>query len=65
MKAKRIHKNVLAGVAALFVVLRLCAAPLTWFPGPSLVEPISAAATTVISGGNNLLIGGDSCIILS
>ncbi|MDB6020878.1 MAG: hypothetical protein JWQ04_735 [Pedosphaera sp.] len=38
----------------------LWAAPLTWFPGPSLDTPISGAATTVISGGINLLIGGDS-----
>ena len=35
------------------------AAPLTWFPGPSLDPPISGAATC-ISSGNNLLIGGDS-----
>ena len=50
----------LAGIAPLFVGAGLCAAPLTWFPGPSLDAPISGAATTVVSGGNNLLIGGDS-----
>jgi hypothetical protein len=38
----------------------LCAAPLAWFPGPALGTPRSGAATTVFSGGNNLLIGGDS-----
>jgi len=38
----------------------LSAAPLTWFPGPPLDSPLSGAATTVFSGGNNLLIGGDS-----
>src|SRR5262249_47321117 len=38
----------------------LCAAPIIWFPGPSLDAPVSGAASTVISGGNNLLIGGDS-----
>ena len=36
------------------------AAPLTWFPGPSLDAPISGAAATTISGGDILLIGGDS-----
>ena len=50
----------LAGIAPLFVGAGLCAAPLTWFPGPSLDAPLSGAATTVVSGGDNLLIGGDS-----
>jgi len=49
-----------ARIAPLFIAAGLSAAPLTWFPGPSLDAPISGAATTVISGGNNLLIGGDS-----
>ena len=44
----------------LFAGAGVCAAPLTWFPGPSLDAPRSGAATTVFSGGNNLLIGGDS-----
>jgi len=50
----------LAGTAPLFVGASLCAAPLTWFPGPSLDAPISGAATTRFAGGDNLLIGGDS-----
>ena len=43
----------------LFCGAGLCAAPLTWFPGPSLGEPMSGAAT-VVSGGNNFLTGGDA-----
>src|ERR1022692_3958075 len=50
----------LAGITWLFIGSNLGAAPLTWYPGPSLDTPISGAATTVISGGKNLLIGGDS-----
>jgi Galactose oxidase, central domain len=50
----------LAGFTWLFIGSNLGAAPLTWFPGPSLDTPISGAATTVFSGGNNLLVGGDS-----
>jgi Kelch motif/Galactose oxidase, central domain len=50
----------LAGIAPLLVGASLSAAPLTWFPGPSLNAPLSGAATLVVSGGNNLLIGGDS-----
>ncbi|MDB6065557.1 MAG: hypothetical protein JWR26_1765 [Pedosphaera sp.] len=50
----------LIGVTPLIVGTSLYAAPPTWFPGPSLDTPISGAATSVISGGNNLLIGGDS-----
>jgi Kelch motif/Fibronectin type III domain len=53
----------LTGIAPLFVGVGLCAAPLTWFPGPSLGAPRSGAATTVFSGGNNLLIGGDSSAV--
>src|SRR5258706_7105679 len=49
----------LAGIATLYAGAGLCAAPLTWFPGPSLNEPISGAATFVF-GGNNILIGGTS-----
>lgn len=37
----------------------LLASPLTWFPGPALDTPVSAAAT-LVSGGNNVLIGGRS-----
>jgi Kelch motif len=50
----------LTRIAPLFFGASLVAAPLTWFPGPSLDAPISGAATTVIPGGDNLLIGGDS-----
>src|SRR5258708_20335308 len=46
-------------IASLFAGASLYAAPLTWFPGPPLNEPISGAATFV-SGGNNVLIGGTS-----
>src|SRR6267142_3758768 len=49
----------LAGIGTLYAGAGLCAAPLTWFPGPSLNEPISGAATFVF-GGNNILIGGTS-----
>lgn len=41
----------------------LRAAPLGWFPGPSLDYPRSGAASTVFSGGYNLLIGGDSSAV--
>jgi len=47
-------------IALLFVGAGLGAAPLAWFPGPALDTPLSGAATTVISGGNILLIGGDT-----
>jgi len=49
----------LTGIAALFIGAGLGAAPLTWFPGPPIDTPISGAAT-VVSGGNNLLVGGDA-----
>ena len=52
----------LTGIAPLFVGAGLCAAPLTWFPGPSLSAPGSGAAA-VVSGGDNLLIGGDSSAV--
>jgi hypothetical protein len=53
----------LTGIASLFVGMGLGAAPLTWFPGPSLGAARSGAATAVYSGGNNLLIGGDSSAV--
>jgi len=37
----------------------LLAAPLTWFPGPSLDWPLSGAATATSTTLGNLLIGGD------
>ena len=62
MKTNRIQKVLLAGIAPWLAGAHLFAAPLAWFPGPALFEPISGAAATVVSGGNNLLIGGDSYI---
>ena len=61
MKINRLQKYLLclAGIAPLFVGARLCAAPLTWFTGPSVDPPFSGAATTVVSGLGNVLIGGD------
>ncbi len=44
----------------MFVGACLCAAPLTWFPGPALDWPVSGAATVVSSGLGNVLIGGDA-----
>jgi len=53
----------LTGIPPLFVGACLSAAPLTWFPGPTLDSPRSGAATTIASGGANLLIGGDSSAV--
>jgi hypothetical protein len=53
----------LMGIALMFVGSGLGAAPLTWFPGPSLDSPLSGAATTLFAGGANLLIGGDSSYV--
>ncbi len=53
----------LTAIAPLFAGACLSAAPLTWFPGPSLDSPRSGAATTIASGGANLLIGGDSSAV--
>jgi len=50
----------LAGSAPLLLATALCAAPLTWFPGPSLNFPISGAVAVVVSDKSNILIGGDS-----
>ncbi len=49
-----------AAIVLLWIATGLNAAPLTWFPAPSLNEPVSGAATVVASGFGNLLIGGDS-----
>ena len=50
-----------AGLALLSALITtgLHAAPLTWFPGPSLDYADSAAATVVLSGYGNVVIGGD------
>ena len=50
----------LTGIATLFLAAGLCAAPLTWFPGPPLDSPVSGAATVIASDKGNVLIGGDS-----
>ena len=62
MKTNRLQKSFLclAVIAPLFVGVRLGAAPLTWFPGPSLDWPVSGAATVVSPGLGNVLIGGDA-----
>src|SRR5258708_40242294 len=49
----------LTGIAPLFIRAHLCAAPLAWFPGPALNDPISGASTTAISGGTTLLSARD------
>lgn len=60
MKANRLFPfRLLTRIVPLFAGAGLCAAPLTWFPGPSLNEPVSGAATFV-SGGSNVVIGGTS-----
>jgi hypothetical protein len=59
MKTNRIQKSLMAGITPMFVGAQLCAAPLTWFPGPSVDPPFSGAATIVASGLGNVLIGGD------
>jgi hypothetical protein len=60
MKANRSARvRCVMGVAPLCVGAGLCAAPLTWFPGPPLDVPMRGAAT-VVSGGRNILIGGDA-----
>ena len=60
MKTNRFQKILLAEIAPLFVGAGLSAAPLTWFPGPSLDWPVSGAATVVSPGLGNVLIGGDA-----
>src|SRR5580704_12108397 len=49
------------GVALFFILIvaGMHAAPLTWFPGPSLDYANSDAATVVMSGYGNVVIGGD------
>jgi len=62
MKTNRLQKSLLslAGIAPLFVGAHLCAAPLTWFPGPAMDYPGSDAATVVISSLGNIVIAGDT-----
>ena len=51
------------GIVTLLAGVGAQAAPLTWFPGPSLGSPRSGSATALGSGGANLLIGGDSPVV--
>ncbi len=61
VKVRRLlHSRCLIGVAALTIGASLRAAPLAWFPGPALFEPVSGAATISTSSFGNLLIGGTS-----
>ena len=55
----------IAGCRLLVITLLLFltdgwAAPLTWFPGPSLDVPLSEAATTPTARYGNVLLGGDA-----
>jgi hypothetical protein len=60
MRANRLVRfRCLTGIAPLFVGAGLCAAPLTWFPGPVMDTPMSGAAT-VVASGQNFLTGGDA-----
>src|SRR5271157_5266469 len=60
MKTKRtFHLRSLIGVTLLVVNSAVSAAPLAWFVGPPLIEPLSGAATTTSGGFGNILIGGD------
>ena len=61
MKTDRLLKFLLClnGIAPLFIGAHLYAAPLAWFPGPSVDPPFSGAATTMVSSRGNVLIGGD------
>src|SRR5882762_7252469 len=59
MKMNRFQKSGLALIAQLFAGASLSAAPLAWFPGPPVGPPFSGAATVVVSGLGNVLIGGD------
>lgn len=50
----------IGATASLILGLNVTGAPLTWFPGPPLNTQISGAATTVVGGYGNVLIGGDA-----
>src|SRR5215471_9657607 len=52
--------RVLTGLGLLIMNFSGWASPLTWFPGPPLYWPLSSAATTVVPGLGNVVIGGDS-----
>ena len=62
MKTNWLHKSLLflTGITPLFVGACLCAAPLTWFPGPAMDYPGSDAATVVMPGLGNVVIAGST-----
>ncbi len=47
-------------IATLLIASGIGAAPLTWFPGPPLFEPLSGAASVAVPGRGNVVIGGTS-----
>ncbi|HWX18320.1 MAG TPA: kelch repeat-containing protein [Candidatus Binatia bacterium] len=60
MKTKSaFHPRCLIGVTLVIINSGVSAAPLAWFTGPPLIEPVSGAATTAGGGFGNILIGGD------
>src|SRR5215831_12403335 len=66
-------RSVIAGAMSLgWVSLPVCiytasvhAAPLAWFPGPSMDWPVSGAATVADRSLGNLIVGGDSYYVES
>ena len=60
MRSFQKSRRLAAWVVAFFLSpFCLPAAPLTWFPGPPMDWPVSGAATVVLAGYGNVLIGGD------
>jgi hypothetical protein len=59
MRTARLKKFLVGSIALFIIGVGLSAAPLTWFPGPSLNAPMSGAAA-IISRGNNIVVGGDA-----
>ena len=58
--ASQSRRWILTGLGFLMLNVSGRASPLTWFPGPPLYWPLSGAATTVVPGLGNVVIGGDS-----
>lgn len=52
--------RVLTGLGLLIMNFSGWASPVTWFPSPPLYWPLSSAATTVVPGLGNVVIGGDA-----
>lgn len=57
-----LRANVLIGAAFLLMNIKGNGAPLTWFPGPALISPMSGAAAVVDGSYGNVVIGGDGYI---